>query len=253
MTTLASSSNNPGAQRLPPAPLRRRAVMAAMSGGAAVAALAFAIHVWLETAAAPPILAGMVFVAAIAIMLINLRGHHPFARFGPANQVTMTRLVLVALVAGIIAEPPRSDIAWVVVIVTAVIAALDGVDGWLARRSGMSSAFGARFDMETDAFFMLVLCALVWRHHKAGPWVMAIGMMRYAFVAAGWMLPWLARPFQATRRGKTVAIWQLVALAFALVPQVPVTMSTLACGIALAALIWSFSVDITNLWRRRWG
>ena len=41
--------------------------------------------------------------------------------------------------------------------------ALDGVDGWLARRSGIASAFGARFDMEIDALLILVLAVLAWR------------------------------------------------------------------------------------------
>ena len=47
--------------------------------------------------------------------------------------------------------------------------ALDGVDGWLARRRGMSSAFGARFDMEIDALLVQVLAILVWRYGKAAP------------------------------------------------------------------------------------
>ena len=38
--------------------------------------------------------------------------------------------------------------------------------------------------METDAAFTLVLCALVLQAGQAGPWVLAAGLMRYAFVAA---------------------------------------------------------------------
>ena len=33
---------------------------------------------------------------------------------------------------------------------------LDGVDGKVARRTRNASAFGARFDMEVDAFLILV-------------------------------------------------------------------------------------------------
>jgi phosphatidylglycerophosphate synthase len=39
--------------------------------------------------------------------------------------------------------------------------ALDGLDGWLARRFGLASAYGARFDMEVDGFLILVLALLV--------------------------------------------------------------------------------------------
>ena len=38
----------------------------------------------------------------------------------------------------------------------AAVVALDGVDGWIARRIGRTTVFGARFDMEVDAALMLV-------------------------------------------------------------------------------------------------
>ena len=49
---------------------------------------------------------------------------------------------------------------------------LDGLDGWLARRAGMASAFGARFDVEVDALLIQALAILTWRYGKAGPWVL---------------------------------------------------------------------------------
>src|SRR5919199_1802310 len=66
---------------------------------------------------------------------------------------------------------------------------LDCVDGQVARRTRTTSALGARFDMEVDAFLLLVLSVVVAR--AAGPWVLAIGLMRYAYVAGGALLPWL--------------------------------------------------------------
>jgi phosphatidylglycerophosphate synthase len=127
---------------------------------------------------------------------------------------------------------------------------LDGLDGWLARRTGMASEFGARFDMETDAALILVLSILVWQHGKAGAWVLLSGLMRYAFVAAGWLLPWLARPLQSTRRGKTVAVGQLVGLSVALAPMVPAPLSDVAAALTLTALAWSFAIDIARLARQ---
>ena len=130
------------------------------------------------------------------------------------------------------------------------MAALDGLDGWLARSTRMASAYGARFDMETDAAFILVLSALVWQHEKAGAWVLCCGLMRYAFVAAGWMLPWLAAPLRATRRGRVVAIGQLLGLGVALAPIVPRPASAAVAGVTLAVLAWSFAIDIAWLWRQ---
>ena len=48
-----------------------------------------------------------------------------------------------------------------VVMLAIAVTVLDGADGWLARRSGVSSAFGARFDGEVDAFLILALSVAV--------------------------------------------------------------------------------------------
>lgn len=253
MTTLARSTSSAPAVKwhLPAPPLRGRVLFAAGLGGLAVVGLGLLAQSRFGTAPMQPLAAAAVFAVLMAIAIGAMRDHHPFARFGPANHVTMVRGMLVGLSASMIAEPAGSPVAWALVAATAMIAALDGVDGWLARRTRMRSAFGARFDMETDAFFMLVLSVLVWRHHKAGLWVIGIGLMRYAFVAAGWALPWLSRPLRSTRRGKAVAVGQLVALGLALAPLVPVTLSSLASATALTALVWSFAIDVRFLWQSR--
>jgi phosphatidylglycerophosphate synthase len=131
-----------------------------------------------------------------------------------------------------------------------VFMALDGVDGWLARTTRMSSGYGARFDMETDATFILVLSILVWQHGKAGAWVLLCGLMRYAFVAAGHVLPWLGAPLQPTLRGRTVAVGQLLGLSVALAPAIPVPASSAVAGVTLAVLTWSFAIDVAWLARQ---
>jgi phosphatidylglycerophosphate synthase len=159
--------------------------------------------------------------------------------------------MLVATAGSLFMEPAHSRLAWTAVSVAIVAAALDGLDGWVARRSGTASAFGARFDVETDAAFILVLSLLVWRYDKAGVWVLACGLMRYAFVAAGWTWPWLAAPLRSTWRGKAVAIGQVLGLSFALAPIVPRAFGVAVAAGALAALTWSFAVDVAHLWRQK--
>ena len=127
---------------------------------------------------------------------------------------------------------------------------MDGVDGWLARRTRMVSAFGARFDMETDALLILALSVLVWRHAKAGAWVLASGLLRYAFVAAGLVWPWLRAPLPSSRRGRVICIVQIAGLVAALSPLVPWPASAAIAGASLAALGYSFLVDVAGLWRR---
>jgi phosphatidylglycerophosphate synthase len=182
-------------------------------------------------------------------MIRLYRQYHPHERFGPANLVTLFRAALTLTLVWHALQPPSTAIRWIAGLTAGVIAALDGVDGWLARRSKTESAFGARFDMETDAALLLVLSVVFWRQDKAGPWVMLVGLMRYLFVAAGWVLPWLTAPLTPTRRGRAVAVVQMVTLAIALV--VPRWLSSIAAAVALAMLIWSFAIDVGRLWRSR--
>lgn len=205
------------------------------------------VGTWIGAGAAYPTVAAAVAAAMLAA-IVRVAGHqHPHARFGAANAVTTVRVGLVALAAAILGADASSAALWAVVVLASLEAALDGVDGWLARRTGLASEFGARFDMETDALLVLVLSILVWQHEKAGVWVLAAGLMRYGFVAAGWVVPWLARPLRSTLRGKTVAVVQIVGLIVAMAPIVPRPYSTIVAAATLVALAWSFALDIVRL------
>jgi phosphatidylglycerophosphate synthase len=188
-------------------------------------------------------------VAVLTIGAWLVPDAHPFDRLGAANHVTFVRAVLVALLGAAVFDRTAASIAGAAVVIAAAVAVLDGVDGWLARRARISSAFGARIDMELDALFILILSLLVWRHGKAGVWVLAGGLMRYAFAAAGWLLPWLAAPLTPTQRGRTMTIVHVVGLCVALAPIIPWPLSAMAAGVTNALLAWSFAVDVGRLWR----
>jgi len=192
-----------------------------------------------------------VFAGMMAVACAAIGRSHPHSVLGAANIVTTIRVAGVALVAALVGEPATADTAWTALAIITVIVGLDGADGWLARRDRTTSAFGASYDMETDAFLILVLTVLVWQHDKAGAWVLAGGLMRYGFVAAGWWWPWMARPLGSSLRGKTVAVAFIVGLVVALAPVVPVPFSAAAAAIVLGALAWSFSMDIRWLYSRR--
>jgi phosphatidylglycerophosphate synthase len=125
---------------------------------------------------------------------------------------------------------------------------LDAVDGWVARRTNSASEFGAQFDMEVDAFLLFVLSAYV--SQTLGIWVLAIGLMRYAFVAAGYLLPWFRRqlPFRYWRKVVTAA--QGIALTFAVTGLLP-WLAIVLVAIALALLVESFGRDVIWLAVRR--
>jgi phosphatidylglycerophosphate synthase len=193
--------------------------------------------------------ATVTFVSIMAVALKYRRGRHPFERYGPANWVTTVRALLVALVVGLVGETPTSAIAIAAIVISLAATLLDGVDGWLARRSGLASEFGARFDLEIDALLILALAILVWRHEKAGGWILLSGLLRYLFVAAGWVFPWMRGPLPQTRRAKAVCVLQIATLVLALSPPVPESASAAIAGAGLLALGSSFLVD--TLWLRR--
>ena len=233
----------------PDTPLRASVIRASALGFGVVIGLALAARPWLQLGPSYPAKVAAVFATMMAIAFGFVGDHHPYLRFGPANHVTMVRAMLAALVASLVAEPVVARVAATGTAVAIVMIVLDGVDGWLARRSRMTSAFGARFDVETDAVFLMAMSILVWQHGKAGAWVLVGGMMRYAFVMAGSWLPWLARPLQPTRRAKVISVCHMVALSVALAPMIPTPLSAIAVAAALVALSWSFAVDVRRLWQ----
>lgn len=189
--------------------------------------------------AAVGVASGAVTNAAVA------RGLHrgPAGRFGPADLVTLIRAALVCGVAALAADSfvRRPAVTELVVLAVAALV-LDAVDGRVARRTRTSSAFGARFDGEVDAFLILVLSGYVAR--DTGGWVLAIGAARYAFAVAGWVLPWLRGQLPPRYWRKVVAAIQGIALTFAAAGVSPPAVTYAVLAVALALLAESFGRDV---------
>lgn len=140
---------------------------------------------------------------------------HGRTLLGPADLVTLTRATLACGVAAIVADgltQPASvgrHLA-VLTVVSTVALVLDWVDGRVARRTGTVTPLGARYDMEVDAFLILVLSVEAAR--SSGAWVLAIGLARYALLAAEQLLPWLRRSVPPRYWRKVVAAVQGVVL-----------------------------------------
>ena len=174
----------------------------------------------------------------------------PAETLSPATWVTLARATLAVGVGALTAASFERDVAVATIVALASAAlALDFVDGWLARRTGTESALGARLDGEVDAFLILVLSVEV--APSAGAWVLALGLARYAFLAAGWMLPWMQAPLPRRDWRKTVTASQGIALVIAASGVVPATASRILLAVALALLAESFGRDTWWLWRHR--
>jgi phosphatidylglycerophosphate synthase len=237
--------------RPPDAPLRASAATAHIIAFTAAVIVAQIARGVLPLGSQYVLKTALTFTVVVLFSFGYLHRHHPFARFGPANQITTLRAILVALTAGLIGEPQVPIVAAAAGGASLLVTALDGVDGWLARRARIASAFGARFDMEIDALLILVLSILVWRFGKAGAWVVASGLLRYVFVAAGWVWPWLTAPLPASRRRQTICVLQIAGLTLAIVPVIVPPFSTVLAAFALVVLTGSFFVDTVWLWRAR--
>jgi phosphatidylglycerophosphate synthase len=237
--------------RVPDAPLRASAATAQLIGLGAVIALAAIARRVSPLGDLYALKAAATFGAIVLFSFGFLHRHHPFTRFGPANQITTVRAILVALAAGVIGEPRVPVLAASAAGIGLFATALDGLDGWLARRTRIASAFGARFDMEIDALLILVLSILVWQFGKAGIWVIASGLLRYVFTAAGAIWSWLAASLPQSRRRQAICVLQIVSLTLALIPMIAPPFSTTLAAVALLLLSYSFLVDTASLWRQR--
>nr|WP_299245490.1 CDP-alcohol phosphatidyltransferase family protein [uncultured Halomonas sp.] len=192
--------------------------------------------------------------AVYLIMVVMVLKSWPTTRrwLGWANRVTLLRGMLVAILAGAILFPDfMAQHALVMAALASGALILDGLDGWIARLTRSASVFGARFDMELDAFFILVLCLALVVLGKVGPWVLLIGSMRYGFILAGQVWPWLNRTLPASRRRKIICVWQALTLLCGLLPLVSSGMASSLAALSLLLLSLSFLVDIRWLSARK--
>ena len=202
-------------------------------------------------------------VLLLIILGLALRGlkWHPHSRYGAANCITTARASGTALVAAIIpiASPLNVQLSadvldtqilfaeyalWLITVFIVVLLILDGLDGYLARRSALMSQFGARFDMEVDALLILVISVLIWQSGEVGIWIVSLGLMRYFFVAASLVYQPLAAELYPSLRRKTVCVIQLVVLCAIVSPVIHAPLSGVLGVIGLICLIASFARDI---------
>lgn len=171
---------------------------------------------------------------------------------GWANRVTLARSVLIVLIAAVVPFPDAAQQhGWVLALVCLLALVLDGVDGMVARRTGTESAWGARFDMEMDAVFILALSMLMVSTGQAGLWVLLLGALRYVFLGAGKIWHWLQQPLPPSTRRQAICVWQVGTLLVCLLPVVPTPVVSPALLLALALLVMSFARDVWWLYQHQ--
>jgi phosphatidylglycerophosphate synthase len=210
--------------------------------------------------------AGLAYAAGLWLLLRAACRRHGVTTLGPAGVVTLLRAALVGTVTALVADrlarvaPPlvadgpagsaaasAGSTPALLTVIASVALLLDAVDGRVARRTGTATALGARFDMEVDAFLILVLSVHV--ADRLGAWVIAIGALRYAFVALSWAVPWLRGGAPARNSARVVAAAAGIVLVAAGSGGLPQLLALALVAGVLVALLWSFGQDVRVLWR----
>jgi phosphatidylglycerophosphate synthase len=228
---------------------RRAGAAAALTGGFVVQATLLG---WLLAHGIIGLPAMTMALAIYSLMAALVWRGQGAGAFGLANTVTTMRCGMIAVLPALIVTPQPVDpmSAWSIIGFGLVALALDGVDGRLARTRNEASEFGARFDMEVDAAYVLFLSGLAATTGRAGAWILLAGLMRYLWVAATAAWPVLRRPLPPSLLRKSVCVIVLLLLLSALAPLIPSAWAALPCALALALLLVSFGRDLVWLMRR---
>jgi phosphatidylglycerophosphate synthase len=193
-------------------------------------------------------IAGLATGSAAAALLVAARMRSDQPAIHPADWVTLTRALLIAGVAGLVADSFSQPVSVPALVTLSIVAlVLDAVDGQVARRTGTATAVGARIDSEADAFLILLLSIFVSQDY--GGWVLAIGAARYALLLAGWLIPWLAAPLPPRYWGKVVAAVTGIVLTIAASGVLDRRAGMIAVAAALLLLAESFGRNVIWLYR----
>ena len=189
--------------------------------------------------------AGLISLALFVLVMLAVRFGRDAApgRLGAANAITLARLVVFAGLGGFgaasLAFAPEAGAApgWIPALAYGLAALADGLDGFVARRTGTESAFGARLDAETDALGMAAASGIAVLIAGALPlWYLAAGFGRYLFGAALFAERRLGRglsPLPPSPFRRRLAGFQMGLLAVCLAPGIEpewALPSTLALG-----------------------
>lgn len=198
---------------------------------------------WFRTLA-PLFLVGGVM---LGLLVVVKRGRWtPKDSFGAANVVTTARIGLSGLLL-----PAASAHSAALVALSLLILALDGLDGWLARRRGLSSEFGAFFDKESDALFLLLLCGIAAVRGPLPAWILGVGLLRYGFVVLVFLLPTPKNRETRSTLARYVYGCMVCALLLSFLPYPGLYRPVVA--VATAALVTSFGQSLWGIVAPQWA
>lgn len=162
------------------------------------------------------------------------------------NMISLSRLGLAVAFVVLGGTIPR-------LIILATAGATDFLDGYLARRGGNTSKWGALIDAIADRFFVFTAVCVLLFNGALGIWQYAILISRDFMTAVGFLtaraIPWLRSVrFKSRMSGKVVTVFQLSTLALVFVA--PALVNVALVLVAIVSLV-SISDYTLALWHAR--
>ncbi|WNJ16796.1 CDP-alcohol phosphatidyltransferase family protein [Pontibacter sp. G13] len=210
----------------------------------AILMLGGSVITWIRPDSWSLILLGMASFAGFFIS--NRPNWQPLHRWsGPANWVTGSRVI--AMAGLVIFHEFLTD--WQVAFWALAVLALDGIDGYLARKFHTSSLFGEFLDKETDAWFVLAMGWILWQRELAPAWIWLPGILRYAYVIAIRFIVPKQRSESRSKRGQYIAVLLMGSLIGACV--LPEPLGLILLGVATLSVSYSFGASFLQLFSQK--
>jgi CDP-diacylglycerol--glycerol-3-phosphate 3-phosphatidyltransferase len=208
-------------------------------------------------------LQGMVQAAIItAYVLILLRigmplNYHPrkkvlHSNLGYGTWITITRAMLIAMVAGYLFQPwPQSRLfpgrlSWTPGTLYLTASLLDYLDGRVARAGRSETRLGAFLDINIDALGLLIAPLLaVWYGQLPGAYL-SVGAAYYLLVFGIWLRKKYSKPvfeIKPRRSARIIAGFQMGFVGIALLPVISPPITTVAAYILMIPLLAGFAKD----------
>ena len=166
------------------------------------------------------------------------RNSQPVTRNTYANQITAFRFLLSSATALSVASLPPLFAFFL--FGTAI--ALDGLDGYLARKYNQASELGGLFDMTTDAFLVLLLSCLLVKNYEVPYWILGIGYLHHGYTLLIHLLNWQDLIIPKNPIGKYVAAFLFISLLgpFILSETISTPILYLSSSLTLGSFMLSF-------------
>jgi phosphatidylglycerophosphate synthase len=158
-----------------PAEVQRRRILAWRSGHGLVMLAATGLAFFMDL---PELISGAALLSLLVLGKTGSVPREPGARFNYATMITALRILLGAT---LILTPAYLGPAYAAAQLV-LLWVLDVLDGILARSLQTVTVLGGNLDKEADAFITLNACVALMQFELVGPWILIIGLIRYAYL-----------------------------------------------------------------------